>query len=80
MAAIINLLATITLIEMMVTIGLGVTVRDVLGVALNWRRLGQAALANYVCVPAIALGLLLFIQPPSLAAAGILIAAVCPGG
>jgi BASS family bile acid:Na+ symporter len=82
----INLLATATLFELMVAIGLGVTLAEVFAVARNWRLVVRAALANYVCVPATAMVLLLLFQPHSLepeqfplVAAGFLIAAVCPG-
>jgi BASS family bile acid:Na+ symporter len=82
----INVLAPVTLFEMMVAIGLGVTVSDVASVARRWRLLAFAALANYVCVPAAAVALLLLFKPHSLdptnfpmVAAGFLIAAVCPG-
>src|SRR5215831_15457261 len=75
----INVLVTITLIEMMVAIGLGVTFVDLAGVARNWRLVARAALANYVCVPAATVGLLLLIDPHPLVAAGFLILAVCPG-
>jgi BASS family bile acid:Na+ symporter len=75
----INVLATVTLVELMVTIGLGVTFAEVAGVARNWRLVGKAALANYVCVPAAAVGLLLLFGATPLVAAGFLIAAVCPG-
>jgi BASS family bile acid:Na+ symporter len=76
---VINLLATITLVEMMVTIGLGVTFAEVGGVARNWRLVGQAALANYVCFPAATVGLLVLFQAHPLVAAGFLVPAVCPG-
>ena len=76
---VINILATVTLVEMMVTIGLGVTFADVAGVARNWRMVARAALANYVCVPAAAVALLLLFHAQPLVAAGFLIAAVCPG-
>src|SRR5262249_53127866 len=75
----INVLVTITLVEMMVAIGLGVTFAELLGVARNWRLVGRAALATYVCVPAAAVGLLLLFDAPPLVAAGFLILAVCPG-
>lgn len=74
-----NLLAAITVLQMMVTIGLGVTVGDVLTVARNWRMVSLAAVANYVVVPAVAVGLLLLFRPDPMVAAGFLIAAVCPG-
>jgi BASS family bile acid:Na+ symporter len=75
----INLLAALTLIEMMVTIGLGVTFGDVLDVARNRGVVVRAALANYVVVPAVAVALLLLFRTQPLVAAGFLIAAVCPG-
>ena len=75
----INILVTITLIQLMVTIGLGVTFADVARVAANWGLLARAALANYVLVPAATVGLLSLFQAPPLVAAGFLVAAVCPG-
>jgi len=75
----INVLVTITLLEMMVAIGLGVGLADVAGVGRNWRVVTRAVLANYVCVPAAAVGLLALFRPEPLVAAGFLIAAVCPG-
>jgi BASS family bile acid:Na+ symporter len=75
----VNILAAVTLFELMVTIGLDVAVTDALGVARDWRLLIKAALANYVCFPALAVGLLLFFGAEQAVAAGFLIAAVCPG-
>ena len=75
----VNLLATVTLFEMMVTIGLGVTLAEITGVVRDWRTLGRAGLANYVIVPAAAVVLLLLFHAAPLVAAGFLIAAVCPG-
>jgi BASS family bile acid:Na+ symporter len=79
MDQLINALVTITLIEMMAAIGLSVTFVDLLGVARDWRLVGRAALANYVCVPAVTVGLLLLFDAHPLVAAGFLILAVCPG-
>jgi BASS family bile acid:Na+ symporter len=76
---VINLLCAVTLFEMMVAIGIGVTFADLIGVARNGRLIGKAALANYVCVPAAAVGLVLLFHADALVAAGFLIAAVCPG-
>lgn len=76
---IINVLVTITLIEMMVAIGLGVAIVEVANVARNWRLVVQAAVANYVLVPAVAIGLLLLFHAHPLVAAGFLLAALCPG-
>jgi BASS family bile acid:Na+ symporter len=75
----INVLVTVTLIEMMAAIGLGVAFVDLVGVARNWRLLTRAALANYVCVPAVTVALLLLFDAHPLVAAGFLILAVCPG-
>ena len=75
----INVLATVTLVEMTVTIGLGVTLAEVGTVARSWRFVAKAGLANYVCVPAAAVALLLLFHPKPYVAAGFLIAALCPG-
>jgi BASS family bile acid:Na+ symporter len=72
-------LVTITLIEMMMATGLGVTFGDLAGVARDWRLVARAGLANYVCVPAVTVGLLLLFDPHPMVAAGFLILAVCPG-
>ena len=74
-----SILASITLFEMMVAIGLGVSPGDVLRVATDWRLVGKAGLASYVCVPAAAVGLLILFQADAFVAAGFLICAVCPG-
>jgi bile acid:Na+ symporter, BASS family len=75
----INIIASITLFEMMVAIGLGVPLADVGRVAMDWRLVGLAMAASYVCVPAAAIGLLIVFQADPFVAAGFLIAAVCPG-
>jgi BASS family bile acid:Na+ symporter len=74
-----NALASITLFEMMVAIGLGVTLSGLIGVCRDWRLVARATVANYVCFPAVAVGLLLALRADPLVAAGILIPAVCPG-
>lgn len=75
----INILVTITLIEMMVLIGLRVTFAELGRVARNWRLVGRAAVANYLLVPAVAVGLLVWFDANPMVAAGFLILAVCPG-
>jgi BASS family bile acid:Na+ symporter len=75
----INILVTVTLIEMMAATGLGVTLADLVSVARNGRLVAMAALANYVCVPAVTVGLLLLFNAHPMVAAGFLILAVCPG-
>jgi BASS family bile acid:Na+ symporter len=76
---VINLLAAITLTEMMITTGLGVKFSDVLRVGKDWNLVARALFANYVLVPGTALGLLLLFHTKPMVAAGFLIAAVCPG-
>jgi len=76
---IINLLATIALFIMMVAVGLSVSVGDVLTVAKDWRLSLRAGVANYLIVPAIAIGLLLLFRPLPMVAVGFLVAVVCPG-
>jgi BASS family bile acid:Na+ symporter len=75
----INVLVTITLFEMMAAVGLGVVLVDLAGVARDWKLMLRAALANYICVPAITITLLLLFDPHPMVAAGFLILAVCPG-
>lgn len=74
-----NLLVAVTLIQMMATIGLGVTLGELGEVARNGWTSAKALFANYVCVPAAALGLLLLFGVRPMTAAGFLILAVCPG-
>lgn len=75
----INVLVTVTLIEMMAAIGLGVTFGDLLGVVKNWGLVARAALANYIGVPAATVALLLLFNAPPMVAVGFLILAACPG-
>jgi bile acid:Na+ symporter, BASS family len=76
---IINVLVTVTLIEMMVATGLSVTLADLAGTCKDWRLVLRAALANYVCVPAATVALLLWFKPQPMVSTGFLILAVCPG-
>lgn len=75
----INLLVTVTLIEMMVAIGLGVSWSELIAGVCNYRLMIGALLANYVCVPLTTVGLLLLFQSQPMVAAGFLMLAVCPG-
>jgi BASS family bile acid:Na+ symporter len=75
----IKLLAAITLVEMMIGIGLGVTLSDVLLVGKDWQLIARALLANYALVPAAAVCLLVWFHVDPMVAAGFLLAAVCPG-
>jgi BASS family bile acid:Na+ symporter len=75
----VNLLVTVTLIEMMATIGLGIRLEELRSVLGNVRLMVNALVANYVLVPAATIGLLLAFRSPPAVAAGFLILAVCPG-
>src|SRR5262249_12989793 len=72
-------LATVALFVMMATVGLAVSIQDVLRVARDWRLSLRAGVANYLIVPAAAIGLLLLVRPVPMVAAGFLVAVVCPG-
>jgi BASS family bile acid:Na+ symporter len=76
---VISLVVSVTLIEMMITVGLGVTAGELRKVTGNRWLLLKAAFANYVVVPAVTILLLLVFQPVPMATAGFLILAVCPG-
>lgn len=75
----INVLVTVMLFEMMVSIGLGVTFAQVAAVAMDRALVLRAALANYVFVPAIVVALLVVFQAHPMVRVGFLLAAVCPG-
>jgi BASS family bile acid:Na+ symporter len=75
----INLLVTITLIEMMVLIGLKVTFAELARTAGDWRLVARAAAANYLLVPALAIVLLVAFKSEPMVAVGFLVLAVCPG-
>ena len=79
-AAFIKILVSITLMAMMVAIGLEVSLAELAAAARNWRLTTKAALANYLCIPAVTVSLLLLFHPAdATVAAGFLILAVCPG-
>ncbi len=79
-ANMIKILVPVTLIEMMIVIGLGVSFSELTAVGKNWRLVAKAALANYVCMPLITLWLLILIHPADpMVSVGFLILAVCPG-
>ena len=72
-------LVSITLIEMMVAIGMGVTWNGLVLVAKNRRLILASVFANYFCVPAAGLVLVHLLNSAPLTSAGFLIIAVCPG-
>lgn len=63
----------------MLTIGLGASLDSVTAVTTAPGLIVRALVANYVLVPAAAVGLLLLYQASPMVACGFLIAAVCPG-
>ena len=75
----INILVTITLIEMMVLIGFRATFSELVQTARNWRLVAQALAANYVLVPGVTVALLILFEATPMVSAGFLILAVCPG-
>lgn len=75
----INLLVTVTLVEMMIAIGLSVSLSDLMAASKQWRLMVRTAVANYLLVPAAAVGLLLLYNADPMVAAGFLVLAACPG-
>ena len=75
----IRISVSITLIEMMAAIGMGVKLQDIGQIVRQPGLLMRAAIANYACVPMLTVGLLLWFGPPAMISVGFLIVAVCPG-
>lgn len=75
----INGLVLVTLVEMMVAVGLGVTVAELLAILRQGPLVLRAALANYLCVPLATLLLLTTFAPEPMVGVGFLILAACPG-
>jgi BASS family bile acid:Na+ symporter len=75
----ISVLVTITLVEMMVVVGLQVTLVELAETLGNWRLLGRAAVANYIVVPSMTVALLTIVDASPMVATGFLILALCPG-
>jgi BASS family bile acid:Na+ symporter len=71
--------AAVALFFMMMAVGLGLSIWDLLKVARDWRLALRAGIANYLLVPAAAVGLLFLFQPEPMVAAGFLVAVICPG-
>lgn len=75
----INPLVTLTLIEMMIAVGMRVSLADIIAASRDWRLMLRALAANYVAVPAATVLLLLLFRANPLAATGFLTSAACPG-
>jgi bile acid:Na+ symporter, BASS family len=74
----IKVLIPVTLIVMMLRIGLGVAIAEVVETAANLRLVTLGLLANYICVPALTVALLLALHVKPIVSVGFLIL-VCPG-
>jgi bile acid:Na+ symporter, BASS family len=77
--SLVAIFVSVAVFEMMAAVGLGVAVRDLVAVAGDGGLLARAVLANYVCVPAATVILLLLFEAHPMVAAGFLVLAVCPG-
>jgi bile acid:Na+ symporter, BASS family len=75
----IDVLIPATLIVMMLRIGLDVAIAEIASTARNPRLIVLAMLANYVCVPALTVVLLLALNTQPIISIAFLILAVCPG-
>lgn len=75
----ITLLAALTSIGMMVTLGLKVKASDIFEVGKRPDLLFRVLVANYILVPGAAFGLLLLCRASPMVAAGFVVVAVCPG-
>jgi BASS family bile acid:Na+ symporter len=77
--SLVAIFVSVAMFEMMAAVGLGVAVRDVAAVARERGLLTRAALANYICVPAATVILLLLFDAHPMVAVGFLVLSVCPG-
>lgn len=75
----VQLLVTVTLIELMWSLGLRVAWQDVWQTVSNGPLLLKTLLANYICMPLATVVLLLWFQTEPLVSVGFLMLAVCPG-
>jgi bile acid:Na+ symporter, BASS family len=77
--SLVAIFVSVAVFEMMAAVGLGVAVRDVAAVAREGGLLARAALANYICVPAATVILLLLFDAHPMVSVGFIVLAVCPG-
>jgi bile acid:Na+ symporter, BASS family len=75
----INLVVTIALIEMMLLIGLRVSLAELAATLGNGRLVARALAANYLLVPALTVVLLVLFDASPMVAVGFLVLAACPG-
>jgi BASS family bile acid:Na+ symporter len=79
LAILVNVLTLAGLIAIMLSMGLRVTVAEVLAAVRKPRQVVLGLVANFVLVPAVTLGLLYLFDINPMIALGFLILAVCPG-
>lgn len=80
MDQVLNVVAIVTLGEMMFYVGLSASVPDFVKTLRDAKVVGKGILANYVLVPALTLGFILTFRPHPLVGVGILLLGVCPAG
>src|SRR5215467_12736756 len=76
----INILVTVTLIEMMVLIGLRVTFVEIANTARSWPLIARAVAANYLLVPVLGIGLRISFAANAMVGVGILVLGISRGG
>ena len=79
LALLVKLLTLVGLIAIMLSMGLKVTWEEVMASARRIRLVVLALVANFVLVPAVAIGLLYVFAPNPIVSVGFLLLAVCPG-
>jgi len=80
MDQVLNIVALVTLGELMFYVGLSASVPDFVETLRDAKVVGQGILANYVLVPAVTLGFIMVFRPHPLVGVGILLLGVCPAG
>jgi bile acid:Na+ symporter, BASS family len=78
-AALIKVLNVVALAAIMLSIGLGVRIEQIVAALRKKRLVLSAVTVNFVLVPLVTSGLLRLLEAEALVAAGFLILAVCPG-
>jgi BASS family bile acid:Na+ symporter len=79
LAGLVKLLTVVGLVVVMLSMGLKVTLAEVVASTRRPRLILLGLVANFVLVPAVTVGLLRLFDPVPMVAAGFLILAVCPG-
>ena len=75
----VKLLTFVGLVAMMLSMGMRVSVDDVLASTRNLRSVALGLLANFLLAPAVTIGLLVVFDADPMVSVGFLVLAVCPG-